>query len=173
MFTDSLMDRHGQDVPVPELCKILNGVSLPMAKSRIVELIESQNDLQFDSDAIMIEFELCISLTFKPFLHYLNRLSASPENLSTVWISMLSIIAELFSVDKTQLSIPVNLFKAFQQLATEHLRNAVMILMSKGIVETDGNGEENITSATWQKIEEIEFVKSFISEWKDSVQISE
>jgi len=173
MFTDSLVDRHGQDIPMKELCKLLNGVCIPMAGKRISELIQRQMKLKFDHEEIMIELEQCISAIFKPFLHYLKRLTTSPEDLTTVWMSVLSVLADLLGTNPSLL--PADLLNTTKQLATEHLRNAIMILMSKGIItaaKTNANGlelnDEDISSLTWNAIENISYVKPFIIEWMQS-----
>jgi len=169
MFTDSLVDRHGQNIPISDLCRLLNTVCLPMAGNRISELIQKQAELNFGHEEVMIEFELCISAIFKPFLHYLKRLATSPKDLITVWMTMLSLMTQLLSaeVDRGGM-IPTNLLTASKQLATEHLRNAVMILMSKGILLPEAKNGDDVSSLTWSAIEKISYVKPFITEWKES-----
>ena len=131
----------------------------------------------------MIELEQCISAIFKPFLHYLKRLTTSPEHFTTVWMSVLSVLADLLGQDAihepgnyTNPSLsPAALLNTTKQLATEHLRNAIMILMSKGIItsaKTNEDGfelsDKDVSFLTWNAIENISYVKPFISEWKQS-----
>jgi len=140
-----------------------------MAENRIIELVEKQAELNFGHEEVMIEFELCISAIFKPFLHYLKRLEKSQKALITVWMSMLSIMTKLMSaeVDKGGM-IPANLLTASKQLATEHIRNAIMILMSKGIILCEAGNGDDISSLTWTALENISYVKHLIPEWKES-----
>ncbi len=176
MFTDSIVDRHGQDIPIQDLCTLLNSVCLPMAGARITELIQYQAKLKFDHEEILIEMELCISCIFKPFLHYLKRLSNNPEDLAIVWMSMLNFMTELLNQEappnKKRYTNP-NMspsaqLNAMKQLATEHLRNAIMILMSKGIVDDECKDENELSFKTWNAIENIAYIKKFIPEWKES-----
>lgn len=175
MFTDSVVDRHGQDIPMNDLCRLLSSVCLPMAGSRILELIQNQTKLRFDHEEILIEMELCISAIFKPFLHYLKRLVASPDHLTTVWMGMLNFMAQLLQQEaansprshKHPNKSPAAQLKATKQLATEHLRNAIMILMSKGIVVCSEASDENEFSLkTWSAIENMPYIKDLIPEWK-------
>jgi len=166
-----------------ELCRLLNSVCLPMAGKRISELMK--HDMQFDHEEIMIELELCISAIFKPFLHYLKRLTTSPEDLVTVWMSMLSVLAQVLGQEATNEpdinpnETPAALLNIAKQHATEHLRNAIMILMSKGIILGDGTDAclkavdgKDISSLTWNAIENISYVKPFIPEWKQSGNVN-
>ncbi len=207
MFTDSLVDRHGQDIPMSELCKLLKGICVPMAGDRISELIQNQTKLQFDHEEIMIELELCISAIFKPFLHYLKRLTTSPDEFVQVWMSILTVLSKLLSQEvgtgqgggaggshhrhhRMQV-LPKQLLRTTKQHLTEHLRNAIMILMSKGIIvvedvnnsSSDANTQvscipavidgKDISSLTWDAIENISYVKPFIEEWKQTGGLAE
>lgn len=176
MFTDSLVDRHGQEIHIDELCMLLNTICLPMAGSRITELIQHQVKLKFDREEILIEMEQCISAIFKPFLHYLKRLTTNPEHLSTIWMSILELMTDLLKQESIvgaaehsnpKLS-PSHLLDATKQLATEHLRNVTVILMSKGIVSHEAEGGNDISSMTWSAIENIPYIKAHISEWRES-----
>jgi len=180
MFTDSLVDRHGQDIPINELCLIISNVCVPMAGDRLHELIENRRNFQFDHEEVMIELELCISAIFKPFLHYLKRLTSSPDDFIKTWISILDVLARLlcqeYSTSDNSDNHPLKSFlNTTKQHLTEHLRNAIMILISKGIIVFDstqrsciqGAGED-ISIITWNAIENISYVKPYINEWKQS-----
>eukprot|EP00554_Chaetoceros_debilis_P014618 CAMPEP_0194126666 /NCGR_PEP_ID=MMETSP0150-20130528/60105_1 /TAXON_ID=122233 /ORGANISM="Chaetoceros debilis, Strain MM31A-1" /LENGTH=1558 /DNA_ID=CAMNT_0038820539 /DNA_START=463 /DNA_END=5139 /DNA_ORIENTATION=- len=180
MFTDSLVDRHGQDIPINELCLIISNVCVPMAGDRLHELIENRRNFQFDHEEVMIELELCISAIFKPFLHYLKRLTSSPDDFIKTWISILDVLARLlcqeYSTADNSDNHPLKSFlNTTKQHLTEHLRNAIMILISKGIIVFDstqrsciqGAGED-ISIITWNAIENISYVKPYINEWKQS-----
>jgi hypothetical protein len=176
MFTDSIVDRHGQDIPIDDLCILLNSVCLPMAGARITELIQHQMKLKFDHEEILIEMELCISAIFKPFLHYLKRLANNPEHLATVWMSMLDSMTELLKQEAASNPkkytnpnmSPSAQLNATKQLATEHLRNAIMILMAKGIVSNEATDGNELSTKTWNAIENISYIKDLIPEWKQS-----
>eukprot|EP01083_Nonionella_stella_P118636 354213_1 len=129
MFRDALIDKYSEDAPVNELCRILNGICMPIASQRISELVQHQVMLSFDKEEILIELELCISTIFKPFLHHLDKLSGDMEELAAVWMSLLSILSHLLgkdsSVDVERKVKNGNLLKATKDLATERLRDSV------------------------------------------------
>merc|ERR1712129_31368 len=67
-----------------------------------------------------------------------------------------------------------------KELANEHLRNAIMVLVACGVLKgqtggivLDGDDEEemnnfteNLSTLTWNSIESMEFCKKFVDEWK-------
>ena len=122
----------------------------------------------------MIELELYISTIFKPFLHQLGKLMDNQEQLTAVWMSLLSVLSHLLGKetasqnDKEMLNN--NVLKATKDLATEHLRNSVMILVSKDVLQCDDDitstEGENFGSMTWTTINSITHCKHLIQEWK-------
>lgn len=178
MFTDSLVDRHGQEIPITDLCRLLKAVCLPMAETRISELTQSETSMHFEKDEVMIELELCISAIFKPFLHYLRRLSGSPKDLEAVWLSMISVVSQLLNKDCEHYTangksnhISVEQLNATKHLAAEHLRNAITVLISKGIVVRETNDNDNISSLTWTAIDKVPYLEKYSRDWKDSARL--
>jgi hypothetical protein len=175
------------------------------------------------SDELMIEFELCIGLIFKPLRHHLpNLLAASSSSSSagvvtggggggdkngilSVWKSILSALEELLgdadkmlsldlsSSDRQEASgsaggdgapphpvvaIPKALRGTMNSLAVEHLRNAITVLMSSGLVFPD-DGDESagavgstaadasaITSVTVEACRRMRIGEGTLKEWK-------
>ncbi len=179
MLRDASIDRYSKDVPITELCRVLNGICLPTINQRIVELVQHQTMLKFDQEEIMIELELCISTIFKPFLHHLETLLSNPDELTAVWLSLLSVISHLLGKEtqseKDQIINPNNhLLKAPKDLATEHLRNILMILVSKGVLRCDddittSNGKD-ISSMTWNVLNNMHYCKHLIAEWRQGAK---
>ncbi len=177
MMRDALIDRHSEDSPIKDLCRVLNGVCMPVISQRISELVQHQIMLKFDQEEILIELELCISTIFKPFMHHLEKLSQDAEEFTAVWMSMLSVLTQLLGKDSTQENerrIPNDrLLKTTKDLATEHLRNAVMTLIAKGKIEADGdmsNNGKDLSSMTWNALSNISYCKHLIPEWKETSQ---
>lgn len=124
----------------------------------------------------MIELELCISTIFKPFLHHLEKLLNSPDELTSVWMSLLSVLSHLLGKDKqtvNEKTVSSNTqSKATKDLATEHLRHSVMVLISKGVLKCDdditSNEGKDISSMTWNAISNISHCKHLVSELRQS-----
>jgi len=179
MLTDALVDRHGQNIPVADLCLILNGISIPMARQRIIELMKKQNTLNFEQEEILIELELCISVIFKPFIHHLGRLISHPKRLMTIWMSIIDIMSNLLGKEADEYgnvenkSIQAHILSVTKELASEHLRNAIMVLISNGVIDckkADNYDDkcEDIGSMTWNAVGKIEYCRKSIPEWKRS-----
>merc|ERR1712038_342191 len=103
-----------------------------------------------------IELELCISAIFKPFLHHLEKLSTDQEELTAVWMSLLSTLSHLLGKEKSEnprQATNDKLLKAAKDLATERLRDSIIILMSKCILMCDDDHAtaegKDISSMTW------------------------
>jgi hypothetical protein len=148
-----------------------------MAQSRISELTQSES-MNFEKDEVMIELELCISAIFKPFLHYLRRLSANPKDLETVWLSMISVVSELLnqeaehnSVDGKSNKMSLEHLNATKHLAAEHLRNAITILISKGMIVRETTNIDDISSLTWTAIDKVPYLEKYSQDWKDSATL--
>jgi len=177
MLRDSLVDKYSEEAPIKELCRILNGICMPIISQRISELVQHQTMLKFDQEEILIELELCISAIFKPFLHHLEKLSSDIGELTSVWISLLSTLSHLLgkesSKDIQQKKSINNMLKVTKDLATERLRDSVMILISRGILKCDDdvvtqNGGDGISSITWKTVSNISYCKHLVPEWRQS-----
>lgn len=174
MCTEALLDEHVNEIPLKDLCTALNSICVVMAENRISELFDPNSKFNFDHEEIMIELKMCISATFKPFMQYIKRLSSSPKDLSMIWMSILKVSAELLSKesyeqDETYFPVPPSLLHTTKQLATEHLRNAVMMLIAKGILSGGAvdtvNDEEDISILTWSTLNNISYIQEMIPEW--------
>jgi len=97
MLTDAMIDKHGEAISSIHLCTLINDMCIPLAEKRITILLKSQliNDFN-NTEEIMIELEVCISLIFKPFLHHLKVfLKETDDKLITMWKSLLKAMALL------------------------------------------------------------------------------
>ncbi len=178
LLTDSLLDRTSSSIPVDELCEILNTICIPLVGKRITDLLRIPYDVQSDLEETLNELELCISLLFKPFLHHIKALLSVKQEFIGIWISMLGIVTQLLG-DSAQKKVDsksarenvvtrVQLFNTTKELASEHLRNAVMVLAALGVL-LDGEGDpDEISSVTWAAIGSIGYCRPFLSEWKKS-----
>jgi len=133
----------------------------------------------------MIELELCISVTFKPFIHHLCRLITRPKELTAIWMSIIYIVSQLLAEETNgcatteNQSMETHILSVTKELASEHLRNAIMVLASNGVIDGKGSNDTDdsdhrteiheIESLTWNALEKIEYCKKLIPAWKISV----
>ena len=178
LLTDSLLSNVQQS----GLCDIMNEICIPLAGKRITDLLRIPYDVQTDLEETLIELELCISLLFKPFLHHLKTLISVKQEFVGIWLSMLGIMTQLLgdeSAPSKEDGTPTadddvvtraKLFNTTKELASEHLRNAVMVLAAMGVLDGDATKcdtqETEITSVTWAAIGSIGYVKPHLDEWK-------
>lgn len=186
LLTDTLLDRHGSLVPVEGgLCEIMNNICIPLSGKRITDLLRIPYDVQNDLEDTLIELELCISLLFKPFLHHLKALVSVKQEFVGIWISMLGIMTQLLgdeaaqakeeNGDEREVAVTrAKLFNTTKELASEHLRNAVMVLAAMGIlINNDGDSKcdtQEISSVTWAAIGSIGYCKPHLSEWRTACE---
>jgi hypothetical protein len=208
VLTDLFLDKNGGSVPPAHLSSVLSDVCVPLAGRRILKLQLGEGRFQ-SSDELMIEFELCIGLIFKPLRHHLQNLLANPsgEGIFSVWKSILSALEELLCDDDKKkkslggsssslaappedgqrkpaaaAAIPKNLRDTMNNLANEHLRNAIEVLIASGILQSDsadGDGGDppaaaasstrspgDITSVTVDSVGRMGIAAGSIRGWK-------
>jgi hypothetical protein len=177
-----MLDRHGSCIPSLSLCEIMNSICIPIAGERITDLLRIPRNVDIDLEEIMIELEICISLLFKPFLHHLKNLVLLEQEFLGIWISMLGIMTHLLGDDAAPVEedghddgimTREKLFRITKELGSEHLRNAVMVLIAMNVLIDDHNDEappSQISSATWAAIGSIGYCKPLIDEWKGTAQ---
>ncbi len=158
-------------------------ICIPLAGKRITDLLRIPYDVQSDLEETLIELELCISLLFKPFLHHLKTLISVKQEFVGIWLSMLGIMTQLLGDESAAPSkeddthtaeddvvTRAKLFNTTKELASEHLRNAVMVLAAMGVLDGDSaksdTQEKEITSVTWAAIGSIGYCKPHLDEWK-------
>lgn len=188
LLTDTLLDKNSRCIPVEGgLCNILSNICIPLAGKRITDLLRIPRELDNDLEETLIEVELCISLLFKPFLHHLKALIVVKQEFVGMWISLLGIMTQLLgdeiaSDQKYEIASDQNfgkghvvtrasLFSTTKELASEHLRNAVMVLVAMGVLIVDEDSKcesQEISSVTWAAIGSIGYCKPFLEEWKIS-----
>ena len=124
---------------------------------------------------MMIEFELCIGLVFKPLRHNLQKVITSNSGnsqLLPIWKAVLSVIEELRGTStgnaEDDEGLPDGLRRTMQDLATEHLQNAIQVLMSVGAIVSDPKTPNDLSSLTWESVGRMGFGKETIESWKSS-----
>ena len=170
MLVDALIDRHFDAVSINELCHILTNICLPRTGQRFEELAKQYGEGTLSHDEMMIEFELCISMVFKPFLHHIKKISSNSKELAMIWISVLDVIAKLLDhpIDG-KISNDPSILQTSKELATERLRNALVVLVANGVLRCDADGNENPNDfgyLTWKRIGQIQYCEKHISDWK-------
>lgn len=181
MLTDSFLDKRGSSIPINHLCGILTEVCIPLTGRRIVDLRVGKANVD-SVDELMIEFELCIGLLFKPFRHHLKRVVDANGNILSVWKSVLSVLEELLRDEKSSSDspgsderrhiVPVELVQTMNELAHEHLQNAIMFLITAGLITGDTESPSEISSTTWDSVSRMGFCKGSVDEWKQAASQS-
>lgn len=127
----------------------------------------------------MIEFEQCVSLIFKPFLHHAKNIvhSGNPTDLEMIWTALLKAMESLLQIvgeDEMQpdndgnAMTPGMLRWTLKELASEHLRNVIMVLHAHGVLKGDPAPSDSLSIATWESIDRMSFCKGFAAEWRQS-----
>jgi hypothetical protein len=134
------------------------------------------------TDQLMMEFELCVGLVFKPLRHHLKNIvdGGSAGSVPSIWLSILVVLEDLFS-DKmrdtasqnqdTLQVIPDALKATMNSLANEHLQNAVMVLLSVGLLDADDSkiAPGDVTTKTWELLHRMGLKDSDVQRWKQQV----
>jgi len=179
MLTDSVMDKQATMVTPRQLQSIIQNSCVSVAGFRINALMKC-NDIEEFWEEIMIELKLCITLLFKPLLHHLRRLVEQGDKFPMLWASILSVLEQLLNDESDQeengqmVSVPHsmtkgNLVLTTKELATEHLRNAVMVLVTYGVLDVDDTSSDAnvlISEVTWEALSNMSFCSNYVEEWK-------
>ena len=175
MLTDIFVDKHDAPVPIECICSVLSEVCVPLAGRSIIRL-QAGHDGTSSTDELMIEFELCIGLVFKPLRHNLKHVFASNSsnsNLLAIWRAVLAVIEELLGTRNnvegdTETALPESLRQTMQDLATEHLHNAIKVLMSYGAILSEPKASNDLSSLTWDSVGRMGIGDETIKSWKAS-----
>jgi hypothetical protein len=144
------------------MCVILSEICIPLAGRRIIQLQKYSNakDVSITSiDQLMMEFELCIGLIFKPLRHHLPNIIATTTTigiapngyLSLIWLAVLSVLENLFhpstaatiehdpigdeyNSDRHNSVLSDDLIATMNSLVKEHLQSAIQALVSLGVL---------------------------------------
>lgn len=174
MLTDVFVDKQDAPVPIECVCSVLSEICVPLAGRSIIRLQTGQGGTP-STDEMMIEFELCIGLVFKPLRHNLKNVVASSSgssNLFPIWRAVLSVIEELLGANngEDEAALPDSLRKTMQDLATEHLQNAIKVLMSNGAIAPEPKTPNDLSSLTWDAVGRMGIGKETIDAWKTSAE---
>jgi hypothetical protein len=144
----------------------------------VLKLLENEASMVESSEDVMIEFEQCVSLIFKPFLHHAKNIvhSGDPADLETVWIALLKAMESLLQIGEDEVQpgnggsamTPGMLRWTLKELASEHLRNVIMVLHAHGVLKGDPASSDRLSIATWESIDRMPFCKGFVAEWRQS-----
>ncbi len=154
MLTDLFLKKQGSVIPAPQLAKVLSEVCVPLAGRRIIRLQIRDPSLE-TTDQLMVEFEMCLSLVFKPLRHHLQQLVAEDSNLPILWATVLQVVEKLLAPSPSetqQPSIPANLKSTMNSLTNEHLKNAIQVLLNAGVLSTEPRQPGDLTDLTWQSV---------------------
>ena len=177
MLTDSFLDKRGSEAPPNHLCSALIEVCIPLASKRIVDLRSGNTEVD-RADELMIEFELCIKLIFKPLRHHVRRVADTNGSVITVWKSVLGGLEELLRDEKPTVPqtpdrrplVSAELAMTMSELANEHLRGAIMFLVNSGLLSSDAKSPAEMTTVTWESVGKMGFCKNFVDEWKEAAK---
>ena len=164
MLTDAFIDRHGRYLPDNDLCRIFKEMCIPLAGSRMQDLLQGGVDIESRADEILIEMEMCISLIFKPFLHHLKTLlKLENGELVEIWVSLLGVMTQLLGDDVqpqdggslgagARTLTRDKLLWTIKELGSEHLRNAVLVLVACGVLNGEPDPSDEMSTLTWNSI---------------------
>ena len=173
MLTGLFLQRQGESIPSEQLCAVLSEVCVPLAGRRILRLQMRDPSIE-TTDQLMMEFELCIGLIFKPLRHHCKSLVESGGSLPSIWQSVLLVLEELLSAkeptssspDEPEELIPDNLKATMDSLANEHLQSAIQGLLSTGVLSADSKSPGDLTSITWASVSRMGVSDGEVQEWK-------
>lgn len=170
MLTDLFLHNRGKSIPPEHVCRALSDICVPMAGRRILRLQIRDPSVE-TSDQLMMEFELCIGLIFKPLRHHLQYLIESGGSFQGIWKAVLAQLEKLLganeSSSKGEDTIPMKLRETMNNLANEHLQNAIQILLSSGVLSKDGAAPGDITTHTWESIGRMGVSQETLAQWKE------
>jgi hypothetical protein len=174
MLTDLFLDKRGSLVPTKHLCRVLSELCVPLAGRCIVRLQKGGRTLA-NTDELMIEFELCIGLIFKPLRHHWQNVLAAGGSLSSIWQSVLAVLEELLREDESGSpvsehgkKIPEKLKATMNDLANEHFQSAIKVLISAGVLLADSKSPGDISAITWESVGRMGISEGSVVEWKQA-----
>lgn len=173
MLTDLFLDKNGSNVPSVELAGVLSEICVPLAGRCTSKLMAGQRRF-VSRDELMIEFELCIGLIFKPLRAHLKSLlvEGTGESVPMVWKAILVVVEALLNQEapgaspEGKLAMPADLRATMDNLTSEHLRNAIMVLIAAGILLPDDHTPVDITTLTLESAGRIGINEDSLKEWK-------
>lgn len=180
MLTDSFLDKRGSSAPTVYLCNVVVELCIPLAGRRIADL-RSGNAQVYSANELMIEFELCIKLMFKPLRHNITRVAAANGDALGLWKSILAVLEGLLKEETVKAPPPSTpgegtlvtdgLLKTMNELANEHLQNAIMLLIAEDLItSSEAASSGGLTSVTWEFVGRMGFCKNFVDEWKKAAE---
>lgn len=173
MLTDLFLDRQVSQVPMPQICGVLTEICVPLA-GRCITRLQFSDGMESSSDELMIEFELCIGLIFKPLRHHLRDVLDTGSSILPIWKSVLAVLEE-FLIDRNETvveerrrSIPHSLKKTMNDLINEHFYNAIMLLTTTGVLLQDSKSSDELSNFTWEAATRMGVKESFLQQWKEA-----
>lgn len=172
MLTNLVLDRQVGIFPSPQICDVLTEVCVPLA-GRCITRLKFGNGAESSSDELMIEFELCIGLIFKPLRHHVRDVLSSDSSISPVWRSVLSVLEDFLAekdapgVEDQRRPISKRLKNTMTDLLNEHFQNAITLLISAGILFLDSESSNEISKLTWEAAKKMGISESSLKKWKE------
>jgi len=178
MLSDAIID-NGKNVSSDHLYTLIDDMCIPLAEKRISALLKTFSN-NLNPEEAMIELEICMRIIFKPFLHFLKIISKNPAKFKVTWQSLLNSMTILFNAadfeeeeEEEYLMTWRELLLTTKELACEHLRNAVMVLVASNVLcSPNQTTQDDISILTWDTIENIYFCKDYMKDWKRSLEIT-
>jgi hypothetical protein len=177
MLTDLFLDKQGGLVPTQQLCGVLSEVCVPLA-GRCITRMQIGGGMVSSSDELLIEFELCIGLIFKPLRHHLKNVISTDASLTSIWKSVLSVLEDLLSNKKesehseeeSRRAISKTLKTTMDNLANEHFQNAIKGMISAGVLLADSKSPGDISSMTWEAAGRMGISEGALQEWRQEAE---
>jgi hypothetical protein len=154
------------------------GLCIPLAGRRIMELRIGNASVE-SADELMIEFDLCVKLIFKPLHHHILRVvSSGGDDGAALWKAVLCLLEKLLHEEKghspngpTSLGnlMTIELADNMLGLASEHLHDAIKFLSKEGLIAWDEpNSPGDFSAITWDCVGRMGYCKGSVNEWKQA-----
>ncbi|GAX15268.1 hypothetical protein FisN_1Hh705 [Fistulifera solaris] len=170
MLTNLILDRQVGLVPLSEICGVLTDICVPLA-GRCITRLQFGNGAKSSSDELMIEFELCIGLIFKPLRHHVRDVIDSGSSISPIWKSVLLVLEDFLTekneplVEEERQPISKHLKKTMNDLLNEHFQNAITLLAAAGVLLQDPKSSNDISTITREAATRMGINENSLQQW--------
>jgi hypothetical protein len=166
-----------------------------VAGRRIVQLQHCNDPSLKTTDQLMMEFELCIGLIFKPLRHHFHHIidcgagdnravPGKKENLPSIWFSVLTVLENFFGNKShvhlhdgeasdeynghmSRTVISDELKSTMSSLACEHFQSAIQTLLLMGVLKSEPiDAEDMFTRKTWESVDRMGISDGEVQHWK-------
>jgi hypothetical protein len=136
------------------------------------------NGAKLSSDELMIEFELCIGLIFKPLRHHIRDVISSGSSIFPIWKSVLLVLEDFLTekneplVQDERQPISEHLKKTMNDLLNEHFQNAITLLATAGVLLQDPKFSNEISTITREAATRMGINEKSLQQWMTAADLA-